>query len=204
MKFWLLVLFIMPTLLFGQSDNTGALSLGTQFYQNLNLPDNYQGFGVGLNLQIDIAKGIGLNTHCMLESNDLLNAGSIRRFQGGVGINYAPLFNKKLSPWVQVGFAYNNLTVSPISYLFSDNSQDRIEQYYLSLNTGIGGYYKVNENLKINLGFFFQPQNYSPHYVLETLEGQSVLMTSQSALDLPVDPLLYFNLGITYQIVKLW
>lgn len=204
MKYRLIIaLLVLPLFLIAQNER-GRLAIGTQFYQNLMLPDNYEGFGVGLNWQLDVARGFGLDANYIYEALDLQNVGNIKRFQRGISINYVPFYKEKLSPWIQVGVSYNTLTVVPVSYLFSDNTEQIIEQDYFGLNLGLGGQYKINKNLTVNSGFYFQPQNYTPNYFLSTSDNGSELQTNIKSSGLTVKPILYFNFGFTYQIAKLW
>lgn len=196
-------LVMLPLISFSQ-DERGRMAIGTQFYQNILQPDNHQGFGVGVNWQLDIAKGFGIDANYFFENADLLNAGNIKRFQRGVAFNYVPLYKKALSPWIQVGMSFNTITVTPVSYLFNVKSEEVIEQSYFGLNLGIGGRYNVNDRLTVNTGFYFQPQNYTQNYNLVVSDEKAILETNVIPAELDLEPLLYFNLGITYKIAKLW
>lgn len=201
--YFLIFLFIFPHIIWAQNES-GQFAIGTQIYQNILLPENYQGFGVGVNAKLNIAQGFGIDANYFYEALDLMGAGSIKRSQTGLAIYYAPFDKKLLSPWVQLGVSYNLILVTPVSYLFSDNFDQVIKQNYFGLNIGVGAQYIVNPNLILNSGFYFQPQNYSPQYVLEINGNNSSLVTNHKALNLEVEPLLYFNLGITYKIANLW
>ena len=202
-RYIFLAFIILPHFLWSQASN-GRLAVGTQFYQNLMLPDFYEGSGIGLNLQLDIAKGFGLEANYMYEALDLQNSGNIKRFQNGVAVNYVPFHKQNFSPWVQIGLSINTINITPVSYLFSDNSDKMITQNYFGINMGLGAKYRINENLTVNSGFYFQPQNYSPSYILNSTENGNELETNIKAEGLTVKPLLYFNLGFTYQLAKLW
>ncbi len=205
MKNWPLLAFILFPFFSMTQDRTGDLALGTQFYQNVLLPENYEGLGVGLNLDLEVIYGIGIDAHYFYESNDLLNTGNLKRFQGGASIKYAPFYKRKLTPWIKLGIAFNTINVLPVSYLFVDNSSQGISQNYLSYNSGLGAQYNVNKNLTLNTGFYFQPQNYTPNYLLSTSDGENQLITNYEGENIiDVDPLLYFNIGFTYRITKLW
>jgi len=201
-NFFLVVLILTPLLSINQ-DKRGDIAIGPQFYQNILLADNYEGLGVGLNCQLGVKYGFEVKMHYFFESNDLLDAGNLKRFQGGAGINYVPFYKKKFSPWLMLGVAFNTLKVEPVSYLFIDNSEKKISQSYLTVNSGIGVQYCVNRNLILNTGLYFQPQNYSPNYLLVTNDEGNTLTTNIKSLDV-VEPLLYFNFGFTYQIAELW
>lgn len=205
MKNWILsILLIFPIFGYTQTEN-GRFAIGTQFYQNLNLPDNYIGFGTGVNWQLDFVKGLGLDVNYFFETNDLANTGSIKRFQRGAAVNYLLAYNRKLSPWVQIGAVFNTLTVSPVSYLFSDKSDEKIEQSYFGLTAGLGGRYNLNRRASVNIGIYIQPQNYNPNFELVSENEGMILKTDLGPeIEYETKALVYFNIGLTYQIAKLW
>ncbi|MFK8043936.1 MAG: hypothetical protein AB8B72_00470 [Crocinitomicaceae bacterium] len=201
--FYLVLIFVLPFFSVGQSE-IGGLSAGIQFNQNILQPDNYDGFGIGVNAQLDVYQGFGVIGSYFYESLNLANAGSLKRFQRGLAANYLPLYKKKWSPWVQIGAVFNTINVQPVSYLFADNSSKVITQNYFSLNLGLGGLYHVNNNLTVNTGIYFQPQNYPPNYMLTVSESIAEVQTNIVSINPQVDPLIYFNIGFTYKIAKLW
>ncbi|MFK8039621.1 MAG: hypothetical protein AB8B74_15120 [Crocinitomicaceae bacterium] len=205
MKNWILSVFVIFPMLGNTQSDGGSFAIGTQFYQNLNLPNWHDGFGGGLNWQFNFYKGLGIDASYIFETNELVNAGSLKRFQRGLAINYAPLYDKKLSPWIQLGAVFNTLTLEPVSYLFSDKSDEVMEQNYFGLTIGAGGRYKISQNASINLGLYYQPQNYNPNYELIEVDGFAILNTNSILLtQREVKPIVYFNIGFTYQILKLW
>ena len=89
MKKWSLVfLLLTPLFLQAQEDKSGELTIGAQFYQNTMLPDNYEGFGLGLNSKVEIFKGVGVMAYSFYEANDILSAGHLKRFQNGISVQY--------------------------------------------------------------------------------------------------------------------
>jgi len=202
MKFQSLIIccLIWTTSSFGQDlgFKVGEFQVGTKISQNVLQPENYDGFAVGLKGRYFMMSYLAFEINTEFATLDLSGTGSEASKQFGISTLYYPLKDKVGLPYLFAGYNYNLMTVTPVSYIYIDRTEDIIIGNMSRLYFGVGSdFYYFGDYLNLGLALQYDyPLNDPLRFEIEESPFGKYLNTNPIE-SIIIDPVKYLNITVS-------